>query len=73
MDCSYAYYGDLFTVGEGQGADAPDAIDEKEAAIVLGLLAEFEPARERMTARRLAPSPSLPSGPRISRIRDVCN
>ncbi|MGA4861708.1 alpha/beta fold hydrolase [Streptomyces lavendulocolor] len=40
-DCSYAYYGDLFTDGEGQGADAPDALDEEEAAIVLGLLAEF--------------------------------
>ncbi|MDI1458892.1 alpha/beta hydrolase [Streptomyces sp. ATE26] len=40
-DCSYAYYGDLFTDGESQGADAPDALDEEEAAIVLGLLAEF--------------------------------
>ncbi|MFF7775004.1 alpha/beta fold hydrolase [Streptomyces tanashiensis] len=40
-NCSFAYYGDLFTDGEAQGADDPDALDEEEAAIVLGLLAEF--------------------------------
>lgn len=40
-DCSFAYYGDLFADGEAQGADGPDDLDEEEAAIVLGLLAEF--------------------------------
>ncbi|MFJ9761070.1 alpha/beta hydrolase [Streptomyces sp. NPDC101149] len=40
-DCSYAYYGDLFTDGESQGAGDLDSLDEEETAIVLGLLAEF--------------------------------
>ncbi|MFS8200046.1 alpha/beta hydrolase [Streptomyces sp. CWNU-52B] len=40
-DCSLAYYGDLFTDGEPQGAGGPDDLDEEEAALVLGFLAEF--------------------------------
>ncbi|MFB6555834.1 alpha/beta hydrolase [Streptomyces sp. NPDC056405] len=40
-DCSYAYYGDLFTDGESQGAGDLDSLDDEETAIVLGLLAEF--------------------------------
>ncbi|MFF4018430.1 alpha/beta hydrolase [Streptomyces sp. NPDC001843] len=40
-DCSFAYYGDLFADGESQSAGSPDDLDDEEAAIVLGLLAEF--------------------------------
>ncbi|MEU3937224.1 alpha/beta fold hydrolase [Streptomyces sp. NPDC029044] len=40
-DCSFAYYGDLFTDGEPQSAGGPGDLDDEEAAIVLGLLAEF--------------------------------
>lgn len=40
-DCSFAYYGDLFADGESQSVGGPDDLDDEEAAIVLGLLAEF--------------------------------
>ncbi|MEV7339781.1 alpha/beta fold hydrolase [Streptomyces sp. NPDC093544] len=40
-DCSFAHYGDLFVDGEPQSAGGADDLDEEEAAIVLGLLAEF--------------------------------
>ncbi|MEV2195356.1 alpha/beta fold hydrolase [Streptomyces phaeochromogenes] len=40
-DCSFAYYGDLFADGEPQSVGGPDDLDDEEAAIVLGLLAEF--------------------------------
>ncbi|MFI1486144.1 alpha/beta fold hydrolase [Streptomyces sp. NPDC020747] len=40
-DCSFAYYGDLFTDAEPQSVGGPDDLDDEEAAIVLGLLAEF--------------------------------
>ncbi|MFQ3558765.1 alpha/beta hydrolase [Streptomyces gramineus] len=40
-DCSFAYYGDLFADDEPQSVGGPDDLDDEEAAIVLGLLAEF--------------------------------
>ncbi|MFI9330460.1 alpha/beta hydrolase [Kitasatospora sp. NPDC052868] len=40
-DSSFAYYGDLFTTGQAQGASGTGELDEQQAQLTLDLLAEL--------------------------------